>query len=229
MKYTSESITNLITDLQGEDESARSLAAFALVLLGDPAVEPLAYLLDHDSSEVRMRAAWALGVIGGPAVPMMIKLIESENRRLRTEAIRVLGVIGEARTLNHLMAALTDLNIEVASRAARAIGKIGDTRAYHALLMALHHPAPDVRYEACRALADLRLSEAAPYLREVAENDTQQTSWGVPVAEMAQRAADDISHNTGKITMDAEFARISKLLQQHAQKQQEQADQEESG
>jgi HEAT repeat protein len=158
----------------------------------------------------------------------MVKLVESDNKRLRTEAIRVLGVIGEARTLNHLMAALTDPNTEIASRAARAIGKIGDTRAYHALLTALHHPNPDVRYEACRALADLRLSEAAPYLREVTENDTQQTSWGVPVADMARRAADDISHNTGKITMDAEFARISKLLQQHAQKQQEQADQDES-
>jgi HEAT repeat protein len=228
MKYTSESITNLIADLQREDESARSLAAFALVLLGDPAVEPLAHLLSHENSEVRMRAAWALGVIGGPAVPAMIKLVESDSKRLRTEAIRVLGVIGEARTLNHLMAALTDSNAEIASRAARAIGKIGDTRAYHALLTALHHPDADVRYEACRALADLRLSESAPYLREVAENDTELTSWGVPVAEMAQRAADDITHNTGKITMDAEFARISKLLQQHAQKQQEQADQDES-
>jgi HEAT repeat protein len=140
---------------------------------------------------------------------------------LRTEAIRVLGVIGEARTLNHLLSALTDPGADVASRAARAIGRIGDPRAFHPLITALRHPVPDVRYEACRALGDLRLTEAIPSLQEVAENDTGSTTWGAAVAEMARRAADDISRSPNpRSTMDAEFDRISKLLQQHTRQKQ---------
>ncbi len=217
MEYPSEAILKLIADLQGDDESARSLAAFALVLLGGPSVTPLARLLDHENADVRMRAAWALGIIGAPAVSAMLELAEGTDQRLRTEAIRVLGVIGEARTLNHLFSALTDPNAEVAARAARAIGRIGDPRAYHPLLTALHHPLPDVRYEVCRALADLRLPEAESYLREVARNDDEKTSWGAPVAEIARRAAEDVSKAT-RNSMDEEFARIGKLLQQHNKK-----------
>jgi HEAT repeat protein len=213
--HSSEAIAKLIADLQGPDESTRSLAAFALVLLGSPAVNPLTHLLDSPSSEVRMRAAWALGVIGGPAIPAMIELAEGSDQRLRTEAIRVLGVIGEARTLNHLLAALTDPNNEIAARAARAIGRIGDPRAYHPLTTALYHPSPDVRYEACRALNDLRLADAAPLLREVARTETGKTNWGASVAEMASRAAEEVSR-AERNSLDEEFARISKLLQQHA-------------
>lgn len=212
---SSEAIAKLIADLQGPDESTRSLAAFALVLLGGPAVNPLTHLLDNPNSEVRMRAAWALGVIGAPAIPAMLELAEGNDTRLRTEAIRVLGVIGEARTLNHLLNALTDPNDEVAARAARAIGRIGDPRAYHPLITALRHPSPDVRYEACRALNDLRLPDAAPLLRELSRTDEGKTSWGAAVSEVAQRAAEEVSR-AERNSLDEEFSRISKLLQKHA-------------
>lgn len=217
MGYTSEAITRLVDDLQGEDEFARSQAAFALGMLGEPAVKPLAQLLRHPNSDVRMRASWALGVIGMAALPTLLELAEGPDQALRIEAIRVLGVVGEARALNEILIALTDANPHVAARAARALGKIGDPRAYHPLVTALHHPEADVRYEACRALADLHIPEAATALLELAERDTEQTSWGASVAATAQRAAAEAS-SAVRTSRDEEFERISKLLQQHGRR-----------
>jgi HEAT repeat protein len=142
---------------------------------------------------VRVRAAWALGVIGAPALPAVTALAEGSDPQLRVEAIRILGVIGEGRALNQLFLALTDPSEKVAQRAAIALGRIGDPRAYHPLLTATHHPSPDVRYAACNALAFLHAVEALDVLRTLAEEDRSFTSWGAPVAEAARLAAEEIA------------------------------------
>jgi HEAT repeat protein len=214
MSTTPESVTRLIEDLKGDDEFEHSQAAFALGMLGEPAVQPLIDLLTHERAEVRMRAAWSLGVMGRPALHALTELAEGDDPKLRIEAIRILGVIGEARALKQLLVGLADPDERIAARAARAIGKIGDPRSYHALLTTLHHPNADVRFEACRALADLHIPESAPFLLELAERDTEHTSWGASVAELARRAATEVSKNT-QSSFEEEFDRISKLLHEH--------------
>jgi hypothetical protein len=72
-----------------------------------------------------------------------------------------------------------------------------------------------VRYEACRALADLKVAEAAPILLELAETETGRTKWGASVAEVARMAASEVANNA-RDSMDEEFERISRLIQQHA-------------
>ena len=67
MERTPDSIAELIADLQSQDEFARAQAAFALGMLGAPAVEPLVQLLAHSDHDVRLRAAWALGGCGSDA------------------------------------------------------------------------------------------------------------------------------------------------------------------
>ncbi len=215
MKSIPESVSRLIEDLQGDEEFAHSQAAFALGMMGDPAVKPLIKLLDHSSAEVRMRAAWALGIMGPTALPALLELSETSNPRLRIEAIRILGVVGEARALKQLLAGLTDPDPHVAARAARAIGRVGDPRAYHALLTTLRHPDPDVRFEACRALSDLHVAESASYLLELAEQDTANTSWGASVAEVARLAAAEVTNDAHK-SLDDEFDRITRLVQQQS-------------
>lgn len=214
MERIPEAIAHLIADLQSPDEFARAQAAFALGMLGEPAVEPLVALLSHGDHDVRLRAAWALGVIGQPALRPLLDLAEGADPALRVEAIRVLGVIGEARALNQLFHGLTDENPRIATRAAVALGKIGDPRAFHPLLTALHHPSPDVRYAVCSALTHLHIADAIGPLEELAREDTSMTTWGVSVSEAAGRAAQEIaSARPGQI--DDEFARVSALLQRH--------------
>jgi len=216
MERTPDSITQLIADLQSQDEFARAQAAFALGMLGAPAVDPLVRLLAHSDHDVRLRAAWALGVIGQPALRALIDLAEGTSPALRVEAIRVLGVIGEARALNQLFHALTDKDARIAQRAAVALGKIGDPRAFHPLLTALRHPAADVRYAVCNALAHLYIADAIGPLEQLAREDTDVTSWGASVAEAAQRAAQGIA-SARPTHVDDEFARVSALLNQHQQ------------
>jgi HEAT repeat protein len=216
MERTPDSIAQLIADLQSQDEFARAQAAFALGMLGAPAVDPLVGLLAHNDHDVRLRAAWALGVIGQPALRELLDLAEGENSALRVEAIRVLGVIGEARALNQLFQALTDGDSRIAQRAAVALGKIGDPRAFHPLLTALHHPSPDVRYAVCNALAHLYIADAIAPLEQLASEETATTSWGASVADAATRAAQGIA-SARPTRMDNEFARVSALLNQHQQ------------
>jgi len=214
MDHIPESITHLIEDLQSEDEFARAQAAFALSMLGEPAVKPLVSQLSHTDRDVRMRAAWALGVIGQPALAPLIALAEGNNTPLRVEAIRVLGVIGEGRALNQLFHGLADPDPRVAQRAATALGKIGDPRAFHPLLTALHHPAPDVRYAVCNALGHLHVADAVAALEDLASTDTGVTSWGASVADAARRAAQEIASARPR-EADNEFTHLSALLQSH--------------
>ena len=214
MDHIPESITHLIDDLQSDDEFARAQAAFALSMLGEPAVDPLISQLSHADRDVRMRAAWALGVIGQPALRPLLDLAKGDDITLRVEAIRVLGVIGEGRALNQLFHGLTDPDSRVAQRAATALGKIGDPRAFHPLLTALHHPAPDVRYAVCNALGHLHVADAAAALEDLASTDTGVTSWGATVADAARRAKQEIASARPR-TADSEFAQLSALLQSH--------------
>jgi HEAT repeat protein len=214
MEHIPESINHLIEDLQSEDEFARAQAAFALSMLGEPAVDPLVSQLSHTDRDVRMRAAWALGVIGQPALRPLLDLAEGDDLTLRVEAIRVLGVIGEGRALNQLFHGLADPDPRVAQRAATALGKIGDPRAFHPLLTALHHPAPDVRYAVCNALGHLHVVDAGAALQDLAATDTGATSWGASVADAARRAAQEIVSAQPR-EADNEFTQLSKLLQSH--------------
>jgi HEAT repeat protein len=211
MERTPESIARLIADLQSDDEFARAQSAFALGMLGEPAVEPLVELLSSSDRDVRMRAAWALGVIGPPALHRLVQLADGPSVALRVEAIRVLGVIGEGRALNQLFHGLTDPDPRIAQRSAVALGKIGDPRAFHPLLTALHHPSPDVRYAVCNALGHLHILEAVPALEDLAATEQTLSSWGASVAEAADRAAREIAAARPNHT-DAEFYRVSKLL-----------------
>jgi HEAT repeat protein len=215
MDRTPESIARLIDDLQGEDEFQRAQAAFALGMLGEPAVDPLVRLLSHADRDVRMRAAWALGVIGQPALRSLIDLADGPNPTQRVEAIRVLGVIGEGRAINQLFHGLADPEAQIAHRAAAALGKIGDPRAFHPLLTALRHPSADVRYAVCNALGHLHIPDAIGPLEELAAQDSDATSWGASVASAASRAAQEIA--AARATPgDTDFARISELLQRHS-------------
>jgi HEAT repeat protein len=216
MERTSDSIAQLIGDLQSQDEFARAQAAFALGMLGAPAVEPLVQLLAQRDHDVRLRAAWALGVIGQPALRPLLDLAEGDSPALRVEAIRVLGVIGEARALNQLFHALTDQDARIAQRAAVALGKIGDPRAFHPLLTALHHPAPDVRYAVCNALGHLHIVDAVGPLEALAREEQRATSWGASVADAANRAAQGIA-SARPVRLDDDFARVSALLHHHQQ------------
>ncbi|HEX9372005.1 MAG TPA: HEAT repeat domain-containing protein [Roseiflexaceae bacterium] len=214
MENTPESIAHLIDDLRSADEFERAQAAFALGMLGEPAVEPLIKLLDQPDRDVRMRAAWALGVIGQPALAPLIALAEGNNTPLRVEAIRVLGVIGEGRAINQLFHSLTDPDPRIAARSATALGKIGDPRAFHPLLTALHHPSADVRYAVCNALGHLHIPDSIGPLDDLAEADAGTTSWGASVADAARRARQEIANAQPNQT-DVEFARISALLHSH--------------
>lgn len=215
MEHTPEVIAKLIADLQDEDDFTRSQAAFALGVLGEPAVPSLLPLLNAPTRDMRLRAAWTLGVIGGPAVPALLNMMEQKNRQLRIEAIRILGVIGEARAINHLIKALNDFDPEIAARAARSLGKIGDPRAFDALTAALKHPEADIRYEAATALGMLHLPESVPLLEQAYAIEHEETTWGANVKLTMERAINDAKMPRDR-SFAAELAKLTQVLEERA-------------
>jgi HEAT repeat protein len=74
----------LIAELKNSDNSVRTAAAEALVKIGGPAVEPLIVALQDISNSLRMAAAGALVKIGAPAVEPLI--VELQKGRVFDKA-----------------------------------------------------------------------------------------------------------------------------------------------
>jgi HEAT repeat protein len=81
--------------MRREHEQVRTLATWALVKIGPPAVGPLVAALWDTSTNVRAAAAQALGEIGDPqATPSLIAAQDTENTEVRKAIAAALVKIG---------------------------------------------------------------------------------------------------------------------------------------
>ena len=109
-----------------------------LVILGEPAVEPLIRALKDESWEVRRGAAAALGETGDVrAVEPLIQALNDEYWNVNIKAEKALGKIGEP-AIEPLIQALKDESGVVRGGAVRVLGEIGDARAVEPITHALN-------------------------------------------------------------------------------------------
>src|SRR2546430_5680448 len=83
---------------------------------------------------VRLHAVEALGRIKSPesVEPLLRVLFNDRDTAVRVDAARSLGEIGDARAVEFLVTAMTDLDVR--PQAVEALGKIGDRRAVPSLV-----------------------------------------------------------------------------------------------
>ena len=111
---------------KSEDYLIPNNAAFALVEIGEPAVEPLIEALKNENSQVRGRAAFALGGIGDiRAVEPLIEAL-NDTSIIRSNAAAALGKIGDARAVEPLIKVLDDEDETVQLNVTDALVKIGE-------------------------------------------------------------------------------------------------------
>jgi hypothetical protein len=142
-------------------------AGLALAVLGEPAVPPLAGLLEHAHWGVRAMAADTLGNMGAvaqAAVPGLARLMADEHPRVRRHAAEALGRVGAgaAPALPALVSCVRDPDVRVRHNACLALAKIGHPAeaAIPPLLETLEDEDRYVRYFAGVALRRLATPES---------------------------------------------------------------------
>ena len=151
-------LVDLLDALQTKNEDLRLNAAITLSKIGQPAVKPVAKLLDSDDKDTKFYAIWTLGWIGPEAketVPTMIKLMADKNEHIRRKAAFALGrLAGDPdKTLSVLVEAFNDKSPEVRQAAGDALAKFGKD-AVPALIELLKSANPEAQHQASMALGE---------------------------------------------------------------------------
>ena len=129
-------------------------AGSVLVLLGEPAVEPLINLLQRD--EWTTSAAWTLGYIGDArAVAPLILTLKHKNQHTRWAAVNALALLRDPHSIEPLIQRLRDRASSVRFLAAKALSDFGDERAISALKELMADSSPGVRDVAKDAIANI--------------------------------------------------------------------------
>jgi bilin biosynthesis protein len=122
-------VESLVRTLQDGDRKVGETAAWALVRIGKPAVEPLIRALRNQDGHVKWGVglvAWSLGKIGDVrAVEPLIEALRHTEGIVREEAAWALGEIRDDRASESLSQALNDKETAVQREAAKALEKMG--------------------------------------------------------------------------------------------------------
>ena len=162
MKGYMESIPELVHKLgHSADYFERQKAAWALVNIGDEAVDALVEALETgEFSDLRYKAAWVLGKIGNSRAvePLGNALLSDTDYVVREWCAAALEAISDPAAIPYLVQAIKeDSSKDVRLRAFIALRGLRATEAFLSLLNA---PEPENRGMAITALAKLNCQDA---------------------------------------------------------------------
>jgi len=148
-------------------------AVDALVVIGDPAVEPLIAALNREEGFTSARTCRALARIGTPsAVVAVFAAMHSQNVQVRGEAALALQDIKSEKATQLLIEVLSKEPVwRVRMFAARSLGETGSDKAADALLKALADPSEYVRGEAAAALGRLKSARSVEPLLHASRDE----------------------------------------------------------
>ncbi|MFN2601611.1 MAG: HEAT repeat domain-containing protein [Gemmatimonadaceae bacterium] len=162
--------------------SLRRIAAWGLSEYAETSVatEALATALRKDpNSSVREMAAWALSQAdnGSPtAIDALIAALRGDSDpKVRTTALWALGEIGDERSIDAVMASLSDPSAGIRERAVWAIGQMSPRQAPPALIALLRDSDPRVREITAWALYEIEDPAAVPALNAALHAETDKS------------------------------------------------------
>lgn len=167
--------------LQADSWQSCEKATQALVDLGNKAVvDALIQSLGDRNEMVHWHAVSALGQLGDKSavMPLVNLLTNDKNEGVRVEAGYALANLADKRAIEPLLKLLTskDENPLLRAAALDILGLLKEPGVVATLLQILHDDDPDLRYLTAQTLGKLGNPEILPELRELAQNDAQETS-----------------------------------------------------
>ena len=167
-----ESLSGLISALNGTSESVGLRAAYELPGFGEAAVPALVQCLQDESEMTRRNACYALNAVGTPAVERLREALKDSCEYVRSNAAEALGDLGTKAepAVPALIETLKDPSGNVRARTIEALGTTGQTSAIAvpAIVKALEDENPGVRRNSVFALA--RIGKDAPGAIEGLQN-----------------------------------------------------------
>ena len=126
-QQTLSELPNILERLSVEEDFfVRETLIWAIVRMGEPAIEPTIGLLGHIAPQARLLAAQTLGKIGDSiAVPALLNALPDDDLEVKRRVIYTLGQLGDARALPALLELLLDSNTELKSTVATALREVG--------------------------------------------------------------------------------------------------------
>ncbi len=167
-----ESLSGLISALNGTSESVGLRAAYELPGFGEAAVPALVQCLQDESEMTRRNACYALNAVGTPAVERLREALKDSCEYVRSNAAEALGDLGikAEPAVPALIETLKDPSGNVRARTIEALGTTSQTSAIAvpAIVKALEDENPGVRRNSVFALA--RIGKDAPGAVEGLQN-----------------------------------------------------------
>lgn len=167
-----ESLSGLISALNGTSESVGLRAAYELPGFGEAAVPALVQCLQDESEMTRRNACYALNAVGTPAVERLREVLKDSCEYVRSNAAEALGDLGTKAepAVPALIETLKDPSGNVRARTIEALGTTSQTStiAVPAIVKALEDENPGVRRNSVFALA--RIGKDAPGAVEGLQN-----------------------------------------------------------
>jgi len=139
---------------------------FSIVIGCSESVENLVEDLESDNSSTRRRAGLTLvqGKGGPEVVPKLIALLDSENERTVFLAAQILGSQADTTAVQPLGRMMSNPNPNIRSSAAWSLGSIGHESALPYLEKALDDSVSDVRHSTIRAIGYIHDPSAVKYI-----------------------------------------------------------------
>ena len=157
---------------KSDDYFERQKAAWALVNLGEAAVDEVARALEGgEFSDMRYKSAWILGKIGSPRAvePLCRALLNDPDHVVREWSAAALEALGREEAISSLVLAMKrDSTRDVRLRAAVALRSL---QAAEALRGLLSYSEPEVRGMAVTGLAKIRHTDSLPDVARLLEDE----------------------------------------------------------
>ncbi|MCG7855063.1 MAG: HEAT repeat domain-containing protein, partial [Methanoregulaceae archaeon] len=153
-------IIPLIGLLSDKDRFVRSRAAYALGLIGSPAIPALSEMLEEAPYEVRRNTVTALGKMNDPAaIRVLLRALTNSSEDVRQDIITSLATQGE-QAFDLLVAALADPEPLRQQGAAMALAAMGRPEALEPLHKALESAGSPTREVISSAIGEIRSRKA---------------------------------------------------------------------
>jgi len=165
------SLSQLLTDLTGGNETRAEAAVSVLIELGEEAIPALLELTRSSNVDHRW---WGLRVLAESPQPQagwLVPFLKDPAREVRQCAALGLAIKPDESAIQPLVEALSDEDSMVGSLAVNALVRIGKAAA-PALIEVVQSTPQSARIHALRALAEIRDHRAIPIMMKVMEEDS---------------------------------------------------------
>ena len=152
------------------DILVREDISFALMRLGDVAIDPLVDLLQDADPNVRHHAAHTLGKIGNPLViDDLVGVLQDSSATVVHKTVYALGQIGDARAVGGLVSILGHPNADVQTNLVKTLTDFGAEAIPHLTPRYQHHDWA-VREQVVDILGQIRDQSVIPLLKQALDD-----------------------------------------------------------